>query len=413
MMKIFQIALESELDDVIADQDMIVVDAETMEEANGGIEENTDALADACTVVAAMEQLSEVVGRFTNDQMTQGEADVINIALEQFYSTLGVSRPQELSMEDATETSANNTAATIRDHAVRILKAILDALEKLFQMVSQYIQQITGAAARLQKYAIELDRAQRNILGNPNTKNYTSASMGRRMYVPSGSSHSKALMEVVELCVDAAKSAMGDQVQLINRALSAYASGAPVSELIEKIPPALEKAYSGIFPNTPTPDDFTDNTEGVTVFTTNMMLGGYVGVLIMPDTTDYLSRLQFSIQQLEGLKFTDQVPVADKTEMGHLLNQSQQICSLVRQFEKSTQPRLNGMIQNLRMTINRVKAMDHQVSPEDMKFLRTLASSAPSIARGIHQRCFGFGLQSVRSALQHVKTSMTYYGEKK
>jgi hypothetical protein len=407
--RLFTLSQES---DDLEDDDKVVTPAEISEDAVElqGQEQQLDSAdqeaAQALEAVRSLECLCETLSQ--TSYITPEVSAVTEVALESIYQSIGVTRPRSVTFE-AEETSSESRIARIKEQIKRILMAIAEAFRRAMDWVNDYFLQLTGAAARLEKYAIAKLRELRSLRNNRiNDAELNNRSLVKRLYTEKNDLPATMLM-VQELVTDASAAALGDHVKVLNRAIEDFVEGKDISKLVESIPEIFKKAYSGIFPlsgsQVPIQIEESYNPKGTTLYSTKWLVGDYLAMIVIPDDIDTISKLAFYIRSNPDLDPGPKMKYAQPDEIEQLLKQVIAICSVVRAFEKNRKG-LEAFQGTLTKAVKKLSSTEGDFSDQDRQFLKSLSAVAPMIAKGIHQRVFGYAINTSRSVVQYTDLCM-------
>lgn len=409
--KLFAVALEDQ-DPLNADGGEvspieIAEDAAELEQAGNVVDAGDQQMKDAQAAVSALECLCQAFNSGGSTSISPEAAAATEVALEGIYERLGVQRPKVFAFEDGE--SGPSRVQKIKEQILRFLRAIAEAFRKALDVVHDFILKATAAAARLEKYAYKQLQEVRKMRGmEMKETEFKNSSLAAKLYCPDADL-SKALLRVQELTNDASKVALGEHVQALNKTIDAFVEGKDISKLIADIPDVLNSAYNGIFAHngesSPVDPEDQFKHEGTQFYTSDYLVGGYVALLIMPETIDALKYLSFRIRQPEFDDIGDTLKYSTPEQMEGLLKQVISICGVVRLFEREER-KLQDFGGKLTAASKKLTSVEGEFSEQDRLFLKNLAVMAPTIASGIHQRVFGYAVNASRSVVHYVDLCM-------
>lgn len=347
----------------------------------------------------------------------------VEVALEQIYNSIGLSKPVSLSLEAGFLDNAKEGAAKIKDHAIRILTAIVEAFRKAMDWITDYLAEATGAANRLGKYAEQLRREVLKIRGNGQAQQAEFSNKPLAKALSKGQDLAKRLDNLLELVDDARRVAVGQHVTLMNEIIEDFAAAEKkdvdaMLKLVVRFPEVLNKTYDGVFAhgNELADVDPVFAPEGTEVYTTDYLPGGYLGVLVLPEALDTLRHLKFAIRRDDAAADEEAGDGVMKTltrdQMDELLNIVITICEKIKGFQ-SAERKLREFSGKLTKSVEQLKKAPREMSQSDRELLGTVAIMAPYIAKGIHSRVFGFAVGSAGAVTKYVAQSLKQYAPAK
>lgn len=408
-MKTFQIALEEEHleDGMPVFLDTVNDDVVDMNTASDSVDEAAEFICDADEAVVALEALAETLKSYGTEKFDPVTARLTQLNIESIYARAKLKAPRSMAMEAGESVSLGDRVNSLKAGARKLIEAILNALKQAWQRLVEFWNKATNAAGRMEKYALGVRKQLRSLQGVPSATTYSSASLGKALYTEDGSI-GETYARVQKLTAAAAQSAYGQHIQLLNKGLDDFMAKRDTKGLIDKVVTAISSVMDGVVPASGGAQiDAPAQPEGTELHTTSYLLGGYVGALVFPTEAKALRHLQFAIQRPEDLDFKAEVQAAGIKEMEDLVNKAIVTCSVIRHFERD-QKRLAEL--NVKVS----KALDYAKSAttsdaDVQEFLKTLSSTAPWIARGVHQTVFAYSLASTQAVLKHVEQSMKLF----
>lgn len=343
---------------------------------------------------------------------------LVEISLEHIYNTLGMSKPASLSLEAGFTDNAKEFAGKIKDHAVRILTAIIEAFRKAMDWINDFVAEVTNASSRLSKYAKQVEAE----ISKVSSKSDVSGSIDNKPLakaLASGKDLVKRVDNLAGLVDDAYRVADGNHIALLNQIIDEFAGSEvkdadAVLKLALRIPDTLEKTYGGIFSHTNELADVDKvfAPEGTTAYTTDWLPGEYLGILVLPDSLATLRHLKFAIRRDTDEVSSDSLPVLSVKDMKQLLSDVVAICDSITRF-RTTHGKLVDFSKKLTKSVEALKKAPRELAQADREMLGAIAIMAPYVAKGIHSRVFGFAVGSCRDIVKYVSKSLEQYGEEK
>lgn len=372
---------------------------------------------------AAIDSLYRLAGAIEEGVSNDGPANqtlaaVTEVALEGIYSSIGMQKPRTLSLEADFLDNLKNGAEKIKEHAVRILAAIIEAFRKAVDWIADYVKKATSASAAIGKYAEKLRAEARktknaNVAAHIQDKNLAKALSGE------GTLASR-YKNVTELVKDARDTALGGHVHLLNEIIDDYAdSEAKDIDAVLKVAlgliDVLGKTYSGVFEHEDELLDVADayKKPGTDIYTTDFMPGGYLGILVMPKGLDSLRHLNFLIRRDddEAEKQAGDGKLATLTlkEIDELLGAVIETTRVITNFQMH-ENRLREISGKLTKAVDKLKKTPKEMNQQHRELLGVIAIMAPYIAKGIHSRVFGFATGCSKAVVSYCEKSLEMHG---
>ncbi len=393
----------------------------------GEVQESVESVASAAETLQCAEQDIMSAGQAVDSLYALADAveqsvdrnpstdAVVEVALEHIYQSIGFDKPRSLSMEAGFADSVKDKADKIREHATKILAAIIEAFRKAIEWVKDYVSEATNAAQRLNKYAKKL-RYDLSKSGEIRGNNFTDKSLAKAL--GDVGQLTKRVENLADLVKDASRSSLfGGHIALMNELIDGYVKAedkASVETLIKLamgIPDVLKKAYDGIFSHE---DELIQVSEhyapkGTSTYSTDYLPGNYLGVLVLPDGLDTLNYLSFNIrrdnEEAEKEAGNGVVKALTAKEIKHYLEAVIAITDDIINF-RSMDGELKRVVAKLTAATEQLKTSPKEMTKEDRQMLKAISVMAPYVAKGIHSRVFGHAVQSCQALLKYCVKSM-------
>jgi hypothetical protein len=401
--------LEEDIQDAVDDSEQA---GEVVDQAFQEIQSANDAIDSLYRVAGVIKD------SVTDSTDTTTVRALTEIAIEQIYDSINVKMPQSLAMEADFLEGAKAAANKIKEHAVRIMAAIIEAFRKAVEWIGDYFKKVTSAAGRLESKVKSLNKRLGQVRGNP--KNASFKDIGLARALSKGDDLIKRYKELSDLTEDAAKVAWsGEHVTLLNQIIEEFAKAelkdvTPVLKLVLRIPEVLEKTYGNIFKHGDELVKISDvyAREGTEVHTTSFLPGGYVGIMTTPDSLDTLRHLSFVIRRDEESVSSDAGDGVMKTlslsDIKALLTIAMNISSEVQAYQ-DFESKLKSIPVKLTRAAEALKKTPAEMDKGHREILGAIAIMAPYIVRGIHGRVFGFATSCTNSILNYCEKSISEY----
>lgn len=373
----------------------------------------------------AIDSLYRVAGVIKDSITDSGDTATVRalteIAIEQIYDSIDVKMPQSLAMEADFLEGAKAAASKIKEHAVRIMAAIIEAFRKAVEWINDYLKKVTSAAGRLESKAKSLNKRLGQVRGNPKNASIKDVSLARAL--DKGNDLVKRYKELSDLTEDAAKVAWsGEHVTLLNQIIEEFTKSeledvTPIIKLVLRIPEALDKAYGNIFKHG---DELAKISgvyarEGTEIHTTSLLPGGYVGIMTMPESLDALRHLSFVIRRDDEYVGSHTQDGSMKTlslsDIKTLLTTAMNISSEVQAYQ-DFESKLKSIPLKLTRAAESLKKTPSEMDKGHREILGAIAIMAPYIVRGLHSRVFGFATSCTNSVLNYCERSISEYEHK-
>lgn len=417
-----EVLQETQPTEVILEGD-IQEDAIGVQEAADRVEQAEQDIRIGNDAVNSLYVLADAVETGVSDGASVAvNAPVVEVALEQIYSTLGMTKPASLSMEAGFTDNAKEFAGKIKDHAVRIMAAIIEAFRKAMDWISDFISEVTNASTRLSKYARQVEAEVAKVSSRKATPGNVSKQIDNKPLAKAlseGKDLAKRVDNLTSLVDDAVRVANGEHITLLNTIIDDFANSKDkdtdaMLKLALRIPDVLEKTYSNVFTHT---NELVDVNkafapEGTTGYTTDWLPGEYLGILVLPDSLAALRHLKFVIR-----RDTDEdaggssLPTLSLKEMKQLLDSVIAICDSVSRF-RAIHGKLADFSKKLTKSVDVLKKAPRELSQGDRELLGAIAIMAPYVAKGIHGRVFGFAVSNCRDVVKYCVKSLEQYDQK-
>jgi hypothetical protein len=389
------------------------------EKAGEVIDQAFQEIQSANDAIDSLYRVAGIIGdSVVEDQNTSTVQALTEIAIEQIYDSINVKMPQSLAMEADFLEGAKAVASKIKEHAVRIMAAIIEAFRKAVEWISDYLKKATSAAGRLENKAKSLNKRLGQARGSPKNVSFKDVNLARAL--SKGDDLIKRYKELSDLTEDAAKVAWsGEHVTLLNQIIEEFAQAelkdaTPIIKLVIRIPEALNKAYGNIFKHGDELARISDvyAREGTEVHTTSFLPGGYVGIITMPESLDTLRHLNFVIKRDEESVNNNTGDGTMKTlslpDIRTLLATAINISSEVQAYQ-DFESKLKSIPVKLTRAAEALKKTSSEMDKGHREVLGAIAIMAPYIARGIHSRVFGFATSCTNSILNYCEKSIAEY----
>lgn len=393
-----------------------------VEESGVVVDQVFDDIQSANNAIDSLYRIASVIkDNVTEDGNTATVQSLAEIAIEQVYDSLNMRLPQTLSMEADFLEGAKAVATKIKEHAVRIMAAIVEAFRKAVDWISDYLKKVTGAAVRLENKAKELNKKLGQLSSEP--KNVTFKDMNLARALSKGEDLSQRYVELRDLTSKAFEiSWRGEHVTLLNQIIEKFIAEeskdiTAVMKLVLRIPDVLEKTYGGIFSNNAEAINITDeySRDDTNTYTTGFLPGGYVGILMLPIGLDALRHLNFVIRRDEEAVSSDAGDGTMKTmsllQTKLLVETAGVICSTIRVFH-DFESKLKQTSLKLTKAVDALKKTSAEMDKGHREVLGAIAIMAPYLTRGIHSRVFGFATSCTNNVLRYCEKSLEQYEDK-
>jgi hypothetical protein len=370
----------------------------------------------------AIDSLYRVAGIIKDSVVTdENQATVVSlteVAIEQIYDSIGVEFPQTLSMEASFLEGARNVASKIKDHAVRIMAAIIEAFRKAVDWVGDYIKKVTNAAKHLKNKAEKLVNSASKISGSPRNTSFVDHGLSKSL--SKGDDLINRYKELSGLVADAYRvDSAGLHITLFNQIVDEFASAenkdvTAVLKLVMKFPEVLDKAYGNIFKHTREIGSISDvySKEGTDVYTTDLLPGGYVGIMIMPTDLESLRHLNFVIRRDDDAASKDAGDGVMKTlstqSIQSLLTMVHMVCRNISTYH-DFEAKLKATSTKLTKALDVLKKTPSDMDKGHREVLGAIAIVAPYLAKGIHSRVFGFATSCSNAVINYCEKSINQY----
>jgi hypothetical protein len=340
------------------------------------------------------------------------------IAIEQIYESIGLEFPQTLSMEADFLEGAKTVASKIKDHAVRIMAAIVEAFRKAVDWISDFVKKVSNAAKHLENKAKALNKRLNSLSGKPSNASFMDRGLSKAL--SKGEDLSKRYKELAELVGDAYKvDSKGDHVILLNSIVEEFANAeakdiTATLKLVARFPEVIDKAYGNIFKHSQEIGKIADIyvKAGTDVYTTDLLPGGYVGIMTVPTSLETLRHLSFVIRRDDDVASED---AGDGTMKTLSISEIKILCGMVEKvcYDIATYHHFESVLKSTSVKLTKalevLKKTPTDMNPSHREVLGAIAIVAPYIARGIHSRVFGFATSCSNSVLSYCEKSIEQY----
>lgn len=409
-------------DDVVILEGNVQDSITDAEQASSIVDQVSEEIRLANNAVDSLYRLANVVeNSVTGDENTVA-FNFTEVAIEQIYDTLNMQKPKSLSMEASFLEGVSSAAEKIKDHAVKIMAAIIEAFRKAIDWISDYLKKVTSAVNRIENRNKALQKRLNDITGSPKVTEFSDKNLARALG-KSGSLIS-SYQSLVELVNNSARvSKQGEHVFLFNRIVDEFTKSEnknidAVLKLVIKVPDVLNKTYSSVFKHNS--DDISINNayarEGTEVNTTEYLPGGYLGILLLPMDLDSLKHLNFVIRRDEEEAVINagdgKMDVLGWSDIKILLRMTALICSEIKSY-RDFESKLKTMSDRLTKSVEAMKNTSKDMLSHHREVLGAVAILAPHIAKGVHSRVFGFAMSCSNSVLNYCEKSIEQYEHKK
>lgn len=390
------------------------------EEAGSILDKAFDEIQSANKAIDSLYRVANVVK--DSVVVSEGQETLVSlteVAIEQIYESLDMQLPQTLSMEADFMEGVKTVASKIKDHAIRIMAAIIEAFRKAIDWIGDFINRVSDAAGKLESKAKTLsNRLSKVTRGQPRNTSFKDSNLSRAL--SGGEDLIKRYKEVSELVKDTASVAFkGEHIALLNKIIEEFVNSqnkdvTAVLKLVTKLPEVLDKAYGNIFKHTGEIGHVTDPyvREGTSVYTTSLLPGGYVGIMTVPNDLDSLKYLNFVIRRDDEASSKDAgdgtMKTLDASEIKSLLDTAIGICSDISTFHH-LQSALKMTSVKLTKAAEMLKKNTHEMDKGHREVLGAIAIVAPYIAKGIHSRVFGFATSCSNAVINYCQKSIDQY----
>ena len=377
-------------------------------------------LEDNVKVVTALEGFAD----FLLDNLIDGEAQtwtaeqqkMVDFQLDQIYSGSGLERPMELGLESLGQPgkTLKEHVQTLKEHALKVVKAILAAFKRAYEYISDFIHAVVAYAGRLAIQARRLEVASRELKPTPTAETYKDKYLARQLYTLDGDVP-RTYQSVMELVFGAVQVANGPLVTEVEHLLTVFSdkqTNREMPNLAEVVEKNYRPAFAYVNINLPWSTDNFDVPEDCTVFETPFLFNGAVGVCIVPNKNRDLNKFEFRI--IETGKYDDhskdleEVEVSTLDEVRHLLRQVNGVCAGIHVFEKE-QRKFDSLNRELATLQSRIANVTGDLSHFDTEVLKVLGKIAPKIVSGLHRASFAYAVNVSRQVLNHCRKSMAQY----
>lgn len=381
--------------------------------------------------VEAVNSVDELEGLMAAVEPAEGEEELnpagerlLAVAIEQICDRLAIEMPAFVSMEsDEASGGFKKKFEQFKAFIVRVWESIVASFKNVYEAIKNYLATSFNAAARVEKEAYELLNKGRKLTGTPSSSTYQSKEMVRRL---SGDDKVGLIalfdrtLDLTDITVQAAYAEPARvTTDLINSYINEFANGKQKSnartlEMVgDNLIHKLSRAYAGrLLTEDKSPVEIS-TPNGVKVYTSEIMMGGQVAALSVPETIDDFKYFGFRLFTLdeESVDTTD-VPVSDAREQDQLLKMVIHNCGQIRRFGKTVKE-LDAMNVALDKSLAELKSLqakgDNDNSAEARRVIRLIAAAAPRIAQGIHGRTFAYSLNCCRTILKHINNCQSLY----
>lgn len=402
----------------VADDDCdlidIVLGIGDIQDEGRELDSNAEDIAEAAV---AADDLEDLVQGGEKVEDTPEARMLLEVAVESIYNRLGIENPHiALEAGGSLESSVKDKLSSIKEHAVRLLRALLEAIKRAFESVRAYIRRVTDAAGRIEKNAIELNKIVRQIKSDSKAyeTHITNQRLVHALAVTKQSNFHGAFANMAELVQDAYRSSKSGHVEFFNKVVDAFVEGKDVQHLREEIPVVLFHAFDEMLPNEntgPVVDVVGDIPEGTTILSSDLMPGNYVGILILPKDTAHLRELDYTVQRIDKDQEKLDLSVLSPQEMQQLLGEVVRVCATIRKFERDVNAH-GTMVSRLTSAIKRFDQKGAEdIDSDDREFLRSITAMAPALARGIHERTFAYAVSTCANVLHYVEACVKEHAD--
>lgn len=436
MKSILALALESQLDENEVNQVSKAEDALVDVGLRSDDQEDCDEeVTEAIQAASSLEQILAAVEPAEGEVAPAGAAvdRILAVAVEQVFERLGHPAPSFIALEADGGVPVSSKVAQLKEFLIKMWRRIVEAFTSIYDAVSDFLSTAFNAAARLERAAIATLRESRKLNGPPAKSTYTNKDMARRMSGDDSVGIIKLFDRTLDLTELTVQAAYTNPTKLVLQLVVTYMANvrkrrtmagaqaplADYSELINKLPKALFDAYTGRFMNKDaSPVQASDAPSGVDVHTTDILMGGVVAGVLIPQSVEDLNKFSFFIKPVlddtaSASELQSEVPVSDVRQQEQLLKMVIANCGQIRRFNKNL-PDLKALDDMLKGAMNLMKFMnwgnsDPELEAAERAVIRTIAYTAPRIAQGIHQRTFAHALNASRTIIKHVQHSIEAY----
>lgn len=412
--ELFLLTQESYEDPELDSDVLISDDVASAALAETKIEEASVQLSKAIDVAEEMENFATIIEQKTDSEFTPLEEKALAVAMEELFEAIEIDDipTSQPTMEDSILDRVKARAKKIREQLQTIFRAILNGLVRMIVWIEDHFRHMSVTAGRLYKQANAMYKLTDQLIGEPKKTSYKNLAAAKRLITGKNQTIPSAIGSVLHMCVKAAEASGNYQYTRLVKAYQDFGNGVDPEVAVNGLAEAIKRAYEPIFPyDIDLTSRIKNAYKGVIVKKTDVLLGGYIGVMVIPEKVEGLHLTQFKIEKLEESEnISEDIRVPDHAEIQKLLESCMQITSLVRNYEHREQPRLNAIKRSVEQAMNKAKNAEGKLTSEEMAFVKRIGGITPMLARGIHQQCFAFGIQSVRSILLHCTASMEAYG---
>jgi len=349
------------------------------------------------------------------DKVPETTQRVLAVAVEQACIKLGISS-QSISMEEDGDTTLEKAKKFVK----RLWEMIIDAFNRAYDFISDYLAMSFNAAARIEKAAVDKLRESRKLTGAPKKTTYRNKDMARAL---SGDPSVGLIylfdrtLDLTEIATRAAYMEPAKKIEkLVSQLLDGSESEISADKFSEELMAVVQKSYSANFLKVTNGDTNLSSygvPDGVDVLMSPELMGSMAAVLMVPKGIDSISSFGFKIipvdSDSEESEINKDIPISDLREQDQLLKMVIQNCGQIRKFQKDIS--IFNDIKNRYLDSKKIaNALNERAEKitqaEQTKLLRVIASTLPKIIQGIHHRAFAFSLNNSRTILKHIDYSM-------
>lgn len=330
--------------------------------------------------------------------------------------------------EQTAEQRGAGVIAKIKEYALRLWSMLTDALERVMDWFSQFLQKITGASARLKKRSDALiKRASATSTHlEPDAEKSLTGRVASLLGVVDGTPQAavKNLSVFVKGLVEAGR---GEYFNPLYKAVEKLANNESADDEINDFVKEIQKTYNPLF-EYEAPDIELKGGESIEIGCSEVLPGNYHGYMAIPKDPVGLGYFRYELSNSLGSLTQDQgLPVLSISDAEELLKNVRDIAETYQNVEhvEADIQRVKERLVKARGIIEKSLARDKTASfnPSNteaekiqsafrVQVMRGLLSFVPRATAGIHQKTMSFAVARCQSAVYWAEWSLSQYSPK-
>ena len=279
----------------------VIQDIGDLRSADFLLQDDAEDLLRASRAVVELQDLADDADSMPEEADNDSTRAVVELAVEGIYQRLGMENPA-IALEDAAGLGATlkEKVSSIREQVIRLFRAIIESIKRAYERARDYLKRVFEVAARVEKAAATLRSQVRSMQEGQVGPGDVIANM--RLTHALGTPKDMFLLEAFEnmgeLVKEAHTSANSGYIDYLNTLIDDFVEGRGGAErLINNFPRVLARALDECFTHDASNAEFDvqGNPEQVQILTSDLMPGGFVGVLCLPKTVADLRFFEYNV----------------------------------------------------------------------------------------------------------------------